>query len=115
MNFKKNINHSLLGIKNEHLTSNLLIISLAIGAGIGYYFLKKIAHKTKPKSQNEFGASVNDIRKDIKSSSKNLLGDYDDNHDPIKINVPEAGTLAWKKNRDRSMFPPIPDPNIKIN
>ena len=115
MNFKKNIEHSFLHAKNKHLNGSLLFISAAIGVSIGYYFIKNFVSKTEAKPQNNFGASVNDMRRDIKNSTKNLLGDDDNNHDPIQIKVPEAGTLAWKKNRDRSMFPPIPDPNIKIN
>ena len=116
MKNKNNFIIPFLGIKNKELNGNLLFISVAIGAGIGYYLIKKISFgKIRPKPQNDLGSPINDLRREIKNSSKSLLGDYDDNHDPIKINVPEAGTLAWKKNRDRSMFPPIPDPNIKIN
>lgn len=116
MKNKNNFIIPFLSIKNKELKSNLLFISAAIGAGIGYYFIKKIGFdKTRSKPQNDLGSPINDLRSDTKNSSKSLFGDYNDKNDPIKINVPEAGTLAWKKNRDRSIFPPIPDPNIKIN
>ena len=49
-----------------------------------------------------------------RQSSEDLLGDLKHRHDPSKINVPEAGTLNWKKNTEKSMFPPVPDPNIRI-
>lgn len=116
MKNKNNFIIPFLGMKNKGLNGNLLFLSVAIGASVGYYLLKKFGSK-KPQSkpQSNLGSSINDIRKEIKNSTRELLGDYEDNHDPIKINVPEAGTLAWKKNRDRSLFPPIPDPNIKIN
>lgn len=116
MKNKNNLIIPFLGMKNKELNGNLLFLSIAIGASIGYYLLKKFgSNKTKSKPQSKLGSSITDMRTDVKNSTKSLLGDYDDHHDPIKINVPEAGTLAWKKNRDRSMFPPIPDPNIKIN
>jgi hypothetical protein len=116
MKNKNNFIIPFLGARSNKLNGNLLFLSVAIGASVGYYLLKKFGSK-KPqfKPQSKWDSSINDMRTEIKNSTKSLLGDYDDNHDPIKINVPEAGTLAWKKNRDRSMFPPIPDPNIKIN
>lgn len=116
MKNKNNFIIPFLGGRNKGLSSNLLFISVAVGAGIAYYFIKNFGgNKVNTKPETNPRSSVNDLRTDIKNSSKSLLGDYDDNHDPIKINVPEAGTLAWKKNRDRSIFPPIPDPNIRIN
>lgn len=105
-----------LGKKNKELNNNLLFISIAIGASVGYYFLKKYAFKKAVNKEiNNFGKSLSDVRTDIKNSTENLLGDLKHRNDPTKINVPEAGTLNWRKNREKSMFPPIPDPNIRIN
>lgn len=101
-----------LGKTNKELNSSLLLISLAIGASIGYYFVKKYAVNKLAKNS---GSVLNDIRREVENSTANLLGNPKDRNDPTKINVPEAGTLNWRKNRDKSIFPPIPDPNIRIN
>lgn len=105
-----------LGKSTNGLKSTLILTSIAVGASIGYYLLKRYGlNKTLTKPAQKFGAFINDVRADVKNASEHLLSDNNNNHDPIKINVPEAGTLNWKKNREKSMFPPIPDSNIRIN
>ncbi len=101
-----------LGKKNNELKNSLLFISIAIGASIGYYFIKK---KIFTKPLNKIGELSSNLRMEIKNSSSHLLGDFKDRDDLTKIDVPEAGTLNWRKNREKSIFPPIPDPNIRIN
>ena len=65
--------------------------------------------------ENNFEESLSKIRTGIKKSTGHLKGELKDRIVATKINVPEAGTLNWRKNRKKSMFPPIPDPNIRIN
>lgn len=102
--------------RNKELNNNLFFISIMIGASVGYYFLKKyMVKKTLNKGIKHFENSLNDIPTTIKNSTENSLRDVKPGNNPIKINLPEAGRLNWRKNREKSMFPPIPDPNIRIN
>lgn len=101
-----------LSEKNKELNSSLLAISIAIGAGIGYYFIKKYIIKMP---LNNIGETISDLRMDTKNSTEYLLGNPKNRNEATKIDVPEAGTLNWRKNHEKSMFPPIPDSNIRIN
>ncbi len=102
--------------QNKGLVSNVLFISIVVGFSIGYFFLRKNAiNKNEINSTKNSYKLKNDLRKDDKKRYESLLGKPNDRNNPTKINVTEAGTLNWRKNRDQSMFPPIPDPNIRIN
>ena len=100
------------GKRDSGLDTGVVLVSLAVAAAAGYFFIKEYLAKKEIKS----GDDKNAIDKRMKSrqSSEDLLGDIKHRHDPSKINVPEAGTLNWKKNTEKSMFPPVPDPNIRI-
>ncbi len=100
------------GKSDNRLDHGVVLVSLAVAAAAGYYFIKEYLAKKDAKNAEE--KNVIDKRMKSRQSSEDLLGDLKHRHDPSKINVPEAGTLNWKKNTEKSMFPPVPDPNIRI-
>ena len=105
-----------LGKENKSFQNSLIVISLSLAAGIGYYLIKKNRdNKRSIRKNNKPSAFKRDMRMEIKNSTKDLLGVQKDRKDLIQVQVPEAGTLNWKKSRTTSVFPPIPDPNIRIN
>lgn len=109
----KNIfNIPFLGKKDNHLDKSFVFVAAIAGATIGYLLLKEYLTGQKPQAANEKG--ISDKRGNGRKSAEKLLGDIKHRQDPTKINVPEAGTLNWKKNQDKPMFPPVPDPNIRI-
>ena len=101
-----------LGKRNKGLDSGIVLASLAIAATAGYFFIREYLAKKEAKNINN--DNTVDRRTKGRQTAENLLGDVKHRHDPSKINVPEAGTLNWKKNPEKSMFPPVPDPNIRI-
>lgn len=101
-----------LGKRDKGLDSGIVLASLAIAATAGYFFIREYLAKKEAKNVDDH--NVIDKRMKSRQSAEDLLGDVKHRHDPSKINVPEAGTLNWKKNPEKSMFPPVPDPNIRI-
>lgn len=99
-----------LNKKDNSSNEMILLSSLAAGAAIGFFLFKEYISKSPRKKAVEKSGEITDKRVKGRKSAENLLGDTKHRHDPSKINVPEAGTLNWKKNQDKPIFPPVTEP-----
>ena len=100
--------------RENDITTSILCATFVIGAVATYYLLNKKKKSNKTYSSN-LGNIISDVRSHIKKSTENLLGLPEKRHDASKIIVPSAGTTNWKKPHEKSIFPNIPDPSIRIN
>ncbi len=101
------LNTVLSNKQDNSLVNNLLFVSIVVGASVGYLLVRmNTINKKRLKSES---------RIITKSNRTYVLGEDKDGNNPIKVNLQRVGSLNWRKNRDQSMFPPVPDPTIRIN